>query len=260
MRHLQPRQNGFSLIELMVAVLIGLFLTLGLSKLFLSMYSSSQSQGTLSQYQNNQRQAIVTLTNTTQTAGYFASTPTGVGPNTVALPATTNAGDSSTFTGGAGIVGTTGTGSPQQDTLNIQYQSSGSDNIYNCQGGVTTITTPTPTYTTVVNSFSVNSSNQLVCTVSIAGAAPTSALVLANNIQNMTILYGIDTTGSSSTPAATTNTYMTAAQVTTAADWLYVRSVQITLNFCTANVNNPASTACSTTTPWVQTINLMGKS
>ena len=259
---IRTKTSGFSLIELMVAVVIGLFIVLGLSQMFISMYSTSQSQNVLTQYQNNQRQGIVALTNTIQAAGYFASTPTSA-TNYVAtvLPAVTNAGDSSTFVAGAGIVGTTGTGSPVNDTINIYYQSSGSDNIYNCQGGVTPIGTPTPIYTTVINSFSVNASNQLICTVKIGTAAVSGALVLANNVKNMTILYGIDTTGGSASPANTTNVYMTAAQInlTNTNYWSYVRAVQITVNFCTANAQNPTSTSCSSVTPWVQTINLMSK-
>jgi len=256
----QLRQNGFSLIELMVAVVIGLFIVLGLSQMFLSMYTTSKSQSTLSQYQTGQAQGILALTNTVQLAGYFAKTPTTINYGATALPAFTNTGDSSVFVAGAGIVGTAGTGTPKQDTIDIYYQSSGSDNVFNCQGGVTPIGSPTAIYTTVVNSFSVNASSQLICTVSVAGAAPTAPLVLANNVQNMTILYGVDTTGAATTPAYTTDAYMTATQVGAANLWLYVRAVQITLNFCTANVFNPASTSCSSTAPWVQTINLMVKS
>jgi type IV pilus assembly protein PilW len=259
-RQAPPQQGGFSLIELMVAVLIGLFLTLGLSQVFISMYSTSQSQSTLFQYQTNQRQAVTALTNSTVLAGYFAQTPTSTSYAQIALPAATNSGDGTTFTAGAGIVGTTGGTVPQQDTLDIYYQSSGTDNIYNCQGGVTPVTSPVVTYTTVINSFSINASSQLVCTVSVAGATPTTPLVLATNIKNMTILYAIDTTASTATPLYTTDTFMTASQVSTAGDWSDVRAVQITLNFCAPNVINTASTACSTTIPWVQTINLMGKS
>lgn len=250
------RQHGFSLIELMVAVLIGLFMILGLTQMFLGMYSTSQAQSTLTQFQTNQTQGITALTNTGQMAGYFAQQPTSTTFATTVLPAFTNTGDGSTFAAGAGIVGTSGSGTTPQDTLNIYYQSSGADNVFNCQGGLT----PTGSFTTVVNSFSVNANNQLVCTVSVAGAAPTTALVLANNVQNMTILYGVDTTGSTSTPAGFTDVYMTAKQVTAANDWGNVRLVQVTLNFCTANVFNPASTACASLTPWVQSINLMGKS
>jgi len=264
MYNIRPRQNGFSLIELMVAVLIGLFLTLGLSQIFLSMYSTSKSENVLSQYQSNQRQAIVALTNSVQLAGYYpaTSTITTIGPNTSALPATTNSspGDGSQFTAGAGIVGTTGSGTPEQDTLNIQYQSSGSDNVYNCQGGLVT------SATTVIDSFSINAANnQLICTVTVAGTT-TASLVLANNVHSMTILYGVDTTGGSTTPppADTTNTYMNAKTVTADGYWLYVRSVQITLNFCTPNVISAgapvAASTCNSPTSWVQTINLMVKS
>jgi hypothetical protein len=159
------------------------------------------------------------------------------------------------FTAGAGILGTTGTGTgtAQQDTMYIQYQTSGADNVYNCQGGLATA------QTTVVNTFSVNSSNQLICTVTIAGTT-TTALVLANGVQNMTVLYAIDTSTGTSTPLYTSNVYMTASDVSTNGYWLDVRAVQITINFCNANVSNPTSTTCSGTTPWTQTISFMAKS
>ncbi len=248
-------QSGFSLVELMVAVTIGLFITLGLSQIFINMYSTSQSQSSLSQYQENQRLALVMLMNTVELTGYTAGIPTSLTPAVTALPAVTNA-DTSTFTPGAGIVGTgagTGTGSTS-DTLNVYFQSAGSnlDQIINCQGGSASASTTT----TFINSFSINANNQLVCTVTTNGGAPSSALVLANNVTSMSIMYGVDTTNSK-----TTNAYLTAADVTTGAMWMNIRTVQVTLNFCTANVLNPAAAYTSTcpTTPWVQTINLMSK-
>lgn len=251
------RQNGLSMIELMVAVVIGLFIILGLSQIFLSMYSTSQSQSTLFQYQNNQRTAITSLINQVQLASYFAQTPTSVSFGSTVLPAVTNA-DGSTFIAGTGIVEPYGASAKTTDTLNIYYQTNGIDNIYNCQGGVAAITSPV-TYVTYINSFSVNSSNQLVCTVTTNGVGkPSTAQVLADNISSMTILFGVDTTGSGGV-TNTTNAYLTAAKMT-AAMWPNVRAVQITLNFCTPNPLVPALTNCSTTTPWVQTINVMGKS
>jgi len=254
---ISARQGGFSLIELLVAILIGLFIILGLSQVFLNMYSTSKSEGSLFQFQNNQRTGIVMLTNTVQLAGYFASPPTSINYAQSVLPAVTNSGDGTAFTPGTGIVGTGTSGGSSSHTINIYYQTSGADNVYNCQGGVASVGSPTPLYTTFINSFSINASNQLVCTVTTNGAGTASLpLVLADNIQSMSILYGIDSTGS----AATTNTYMDATTVSAKSMWANVRAVQITLNFCTANVLNPGSTTCASTTPWVQTINLMGKS
>jgi len=250
-------QSGFSMIELMVAILIGLFLTLGLSQIFLRMYSTSQSQGNLSQNQENQRLGIVMLTNTVQLAGFYAGTPTTVNDNATNLPSVTNA-DTSVFVAGAGIVGTgngTGTGATS-DTLNIYYQSGGVnlDGIINCQGG----TAATSTKTTFINSFSINGSSQLVCTVTTGGAT-SKPLVLANNIASMSILYGVDSTGSI---PSSVDTYLTATAVQSANKWMSVRTVQITINFYTPNPLNPnqAFTNNSPTTPWVQTINLMAKS
>jgi len=251
------QQSGFSLIELMVAVLIGLFLTLGLSQIFLSMYSTSQSQGNLNQNQENQRLGIVMLTNTAQLAGFYAGTPTTVNDNATNLPTVTNA-DGSIFVAGAGIVGTgdgTGTGAAS-DTLNIYYQSGGSnlDGIINCQGG----TAAASTKTTFINSFSINASSQMVCTVTTGGVT-SKPLVLANNLASMSILYGVDSVGSN---PSSVDTYLTAKAVQSANKWMSVRTVQITLNFYTPNPLNPnqAFNSTSPTTPWVQTINLMAKS
>ncbi|TDK68020.1 PilW family protein [Sapientia aquatica] len=251
-------QSGFSLIELMVAVLIGLFLTLGLSQIFLSMYSTSQSQNKLGQAQENQRLGVVMLANTVQLAGFYAGKPTSATANVLALPQlATNNTDGSSFTAGAGIVGIgggSGTGA-KSDSVNIYFQSGGvdQDGIINCQGG----TAPASTLTTFVNSFYINSSWQLVCSVTTNNGKPNTPLVLANDVYSMSILYGVD-----SVLSGTTDTYLTATDVQTNGKWLNVRSIQITLNFFTPNLLNPnaAYTSTSPTTPWVQTISLMSKS
>ena len=259
-------QGGFSLIELMVAIVIGLFITMGLSEIFLNMYVTSQSQRALTQFQENQRLSLVILMNTVQLAGHFSDTALSITQNVTSLPAVTNNvgtyKDNTTFIAGAGIVGTgsnaiTGSGS---DTLDIYYQTSGTDGILNCQGGSATSTTR------YVNSFSIQNNNLICSLASIPTGSSTlkavGDVVLANNVQSMTILYGIDTTGT----ANSTDAYYTADAVTNAGKWLNVRSVQITLNFYKPNVNNaviPTNgstySATTATVPWVQTINVMSK-
>ena len=247
-------QAGFSLVELMVAITIGLFVTLGLSQIFLGMYSTSQSQGGLALFQDNQRIATVMLMNSIELAGYYnnGTPPTTTTGATTLLPAATNS-DGSSFTAGAGLVGTSG-GASASDTINTYYQTGGStnDGLINCQGGTSA------TAVTFINSFSINSAHQLVCAVSTNSGTPSTPLIIANNIQSMTILYGVFTHPNPGQPS-TTDTYMDANAVTTGTYWNAVRSVQLTINFCTAALLNPNAviTYPCATTPWIQTINVM---
>lgn len=239
------------MIELMIAITIGLFVTLGLSQIFLGMYSTSQSQNGLAQFQDNQRIATVMLMNSIELAGYYNNgTPTSTSGANAALPAYTNP-DGSSFLPGTGLVGISGAAGAS-DTINTYYQTGGSanDGLINCQGGTSTTTA------TFVNSFSINSSHQLVCAVATNSGISNTPLIIANNIQKMTILYGVFT---GSGQPSTTDTYMTASAVTTGNYWGQVRSVQLTINFCSAallNQNAVITYPCAST-PWVQTINVM---
>ena len=273
------KQTGFSMVELMISVVIGLFITLGLSKVFLNMYSTSQSQNTLANYQENQRLPLVMLVNSIQLAGHFSDTPTSTTQSVTSLPHLTTDGtaagsdflnpDNSKFVDGAGIVGTSGTGT-NSDTINVYYQSSGNDGILNCQGGAATPNPKGYTATRFVNSFSIqkntDGTSQLQCQVTTiidtngVPSRSSNAAVLASNVKSMSILYGIDSQGT-----GTTDTYYTAAQVTSNNKWSSVRVVQITLNFLQPNVLNPSTTnsgfaTTSQVSPWVQVINIMSKS
>jgi type IV pilus assembly protein PilW len=247
----QHKARGFSLIELMIAIVIGLFITLGLSQMFLSMYSNASTQRGLAAFQDNQRLALTVLANNLDLAGYYTGTGT-VTAATSPLVATKNA-DNSTFTLGAGLVGTdAASNGTSNDTINVQYQSGGNtvDDIINCQGGAATGATTAATF---INSFSVNSSNQLVCTVTTNGGTPSSALVIASNVASMSILYGMINPATNSI-----GSYLTADQVNSVAalgngsGWNTVCSVQVTLV-----LTNPVS---NTNTTWIQTINTLHSS
>lgn len=228
---LQADMRGFSLIELMVAITIGLFITLGLSQMFLNMYSTASTQRNLADFQDNQRLGVTILTNNLELAGYYSTPSIGLASVT-----SVNA-DGSSFAANSAIVGTSGT----NDTINMYYQTGGNavDNVINCQGGTSAA------LATVINSFSINNSNQLVCTVTSAGVT-SSALVLANNVTGMKILYGVIGSGQTGISC-----YLTAAQINAAGatNWANVVSANITLTLF-----NPAT---STTSNWIQTINLL---
>jgi type IV pilus assembly protein PilW len=240
---MHKKMHGFNLVELMVAVVIGLFITLGLSQIFLNMYSTSKFQTSLSQLQDNQRLALMMLIHSIELTGYY-NDPTQLPASALPLTNWTNK-DGSTFTAGIGIVGKgNGTGAgANSDTINIVYQSAGFniDGIYNCQNGVAANNTST----IFANSFFIDNNKQLVCTVSTDGTNFTNPLTLATNVTSMKILYGVASSGGNSTIR-----YLSADDVTAASAWGNVRLAQITLTFQTNIPANP-------TMVWTQNINLM---
>ncbi|NVJ66057.1 MAG: PilW family protein [Gammaproteobacteria bacterium] len=66
------KQKGYTLIEYMVAIVIGLILLSGFSYVFLGMKQSFNTQSGLSEVQENGRFAMYFLTNELQNAGYVA--------------------------------------------------------------------------------------------------------------------------------------------------------------------------------------------
>jgi type IV pilus assembly protein PilW len=208
------RQRGFTMIELMIALLIGLFLMGGLLSLLQSNKRAFTSQNKLSQLQDSERLAMTMLNDVVEQAGYFPDPTLNTALSTLPL--------SGSFAQGQSLTGSTaGTG----DTISVRYTTANGDGILNCTGGTNT----TGANFTYVNTFSVKVNaqgvSQLVCTREDGTPYP-----LVNNVTSMTALYGVNTIGSGDN----VDTYMTAAQVTAAADWNNVISVQVTLTF-----NNP---------------------
>jgi type IV pilus assembly protein PilW len=245
------RQHGFTIIELMVSITIALFITAGLAQIFGSMLNTFLVQNKFTQFEDNERLAMSLMMASIPSARYFANPVTNTAAT--ALPATTTTLlDGVTFAAGQGVSGTgsgTGTGS-SSDTIDIEYQTSGTDTLENCLGA---------TYTTkqvVINSFAVSANNELTCSVNGAAAVP-----LISNVYSMAILYGVDTKG-----LGTTDTYMTATQVATATTaascsstitgstncWMSVRVIRVSLTMFNpvANTQTPMANA------YVQNIDL----
>src|ERR1700722_31915 len=108
---LHPRggQRGFSLIELVVAMVVAVFLLAGLFQVLQSNMTASSDQTALTQLQDNERFAMQVYTNMVESAGFYPTlTPAGV-QNTLALVLPV---DGAAFpTAGQGITGgTNGTG------------------------------------------------------------------------------------------------------------------------------------------------------
>ncbi len=205
-------QNGFSIIELMIALLIGLFLVGGLLTMVQDNRRVFGSQNQLSQLQDGERLALTMMTDVIQMAGYFPDPTSNSAQTTMLANSTTTP----AMVAGQALTGTSNAAAPG-DTIIVRYTTSGSDNILSCTG-----TSKTGAIFTYVNAFSVNNANQLICTREDGVAYP-----LVNGVTNLSVMYGVNTTGSGNN----VDSYKTAAQVTATSNWSNVISVQITLTF-----------------------------
>lgn len=200
------------MVELMVALLIGLFLMGGLMALLQNNRKAFSSQSALAQLQDSERLAMSMMAGVVQQSGYFPD-PTLNSPST-ALSA------SGSFASGQGLTGSTTAGS---DTIIARYTTAPGDGILNCHG--TSNPAASGTNATYVNAFSIvvtGGLSQLVCTDENNVVYP-----LVNGVTNLSVLYGVNTTAS----GTNVDTYMTAAQVTAATAWNNVISAKITLTF-----------------------------
>ena len=206
-------QCGLTMIELLIAMAVALFLIGGLLTIVQSTRRTFGDQNLLAQLQDNERLAIMFMTDVIESAGYFPDPKN----NTAAalLPA------GGAFAVGQAIYGTTGAGG---DTVTSRYGVGPNDNVFNCLGQINA----TLANDTFVNKFSV-AGGKLVCTFS-SGATPNPppVVVLVNNVQSLAVLYGVRHSGANT--GSCTDTYLTTGQMVPA-DWSLVCSVMVTLTF-----------------------------
>jgi type IV pilus assembly protein PilW len=231
-------QRGFTLVELMIAVAIALFLLLGFTVASLNMQRTFTAQDQLAQLQDNERLAIKVLSSTVQLAGYFPDPLVSTAADS--LPAAS--GTFGSLAAGQGIVGTTGA-SGASDTLTTRYVSTSGDGLMNCLGQSNT----SGANAVVLNTFSVSSSKTLMC--STDGGATTTALV--SSVSALSVVYGTDTDGNGSP-----DRYLSAAAVTASSSWPQVKVARLTLTFLNPYAGQPGQPA---TIDWAQTINLMNR-
>jgi type IV pilus assembly protein PilW len=205
-----PGERGFTLLEIMISLTIGLFLLGALLIIVQTNKTVFGNQNKLSQLQDGERMALMMMSDVIQSAGYFPD-PT-VNTQTSALSAV------APFAIGQSIYGTYSVAAPG-DQINVRYMTAGGDNVLNCSGQ----SNPTGGVNTLyVNSFQIVNS-QLVCTMN---GTPYN---LVSGVTNLSFLYGVKANVAAA--ANDVDTYMNAAQVTAAGLWGNVITVLVQLTF-----------------------------
>jgi type IV pilus assembly protein PilW len=212
-------QRGFTLVEVMVALLIGLFLLGALLTMVQSTRHAFVDQNQLSQLHDSERMAMSLMSDVIQSAGYFPDPTHNTSGVLAAAPG---------FSIGQAINGTfTATPPGTGDTITVRFMTASADGILNCSG----VPNTSGANILYVNTFKVFN-GQLICTdqnntiynlVSGVGNNTTTLGVVS-----MSILYGVK-----ANVAATGNsvdTYLNASQMTTTL-WNSVISVQVSLQF-----------------------------
>jgi type IV pilus assembly protein PilW len=239
------RQAGFTLVEMMVALAIGLVVALGFAVSFVNLKTTFTTQDKLSQLQDNERLALAFLTASVEQAGYFPN-PTS-NTRTTAMPQYVTADDATYGTTVAGqfLMGMPPNGSIPE-SLSTLYASATGDGLLTCQGG----TNGTTGTIVIRNVFFVDATTHaLGCQAYVNGSTTTAPGAtfqpLISNVSSMSVLYSVDTNAD-----GYADTYMTANTVTANNHWPDVKAVQVTLNFLNPNPGGATIT-------WVQAINLM---
>ncbi|HEX8756690.1 MAG TPA: prepilin-type N-terminal cleavage/methylation domain-containing protein [Steroidobacteraceae bacterium] len=221
-----PLTGGFTLVELMVAMAISLFLIGGMLVVLQNVRSTYSTQTKLASLEDSERLAMMLMSDVIQSAGYFPQPLS----NTAAgeMPASNN------FPGEAGSPAMTETANTQGDTITVRFAAdTTSPTLMNCMGQ--TASTPVDWE----NYFYVDPKGNLTCQVTNGATnAASNPVILATGLTTntnattdppgMTILYGV-TSGTASAPTCM-DIYKTSAQMT-AADWPYVCAVKVTLTF-----------------------------
>ncbi len=221
------KQTGLSLLELLVAMVIGLFLLVGITTSYLSSKKSSITRDQISILEDNGRIALEILTNTLQHAGY-RSTGLAVLEDPMMI-----AGRPGSLSCGTGITSVldpnifpvnTIDNDLDGDTIGITYL--GDDGLFtDCSGGILPaacrVGAPVDSRAHQIhNAFFIDADRNLQC----AGSQTNELVPIAENVENIQVLYGIN---ADDDPSRTVERYVNADNV--GSDWGLVVSIQVAI-------------------------------
>lgn len=255
-------QRGMTLVELMVAMVIGLLIALAAAAALLVSRQGFTTVDTASQLRDNSRFVRDVLQRLVVQSGYknvqYASTPAssdtkGLDPNPPPnIFGLNNASRASTNTWDTGTARTSGAVAYGSDILVLRYQTSSftqssttaDGSMIDCSGAASTaipIDRNDRLLSILHVGISTDGEPSLMCSRSADGTAPYTTQPLIRGVENFQVLYGVDgvAPGNTTVPLATTpdsvpERYLRADQLTisgndaaTYANWSRVRSIRI---------------------------------
>ncbi len=205
-------QHGLSLIELMIAITLGLLVLAAIGSIYIGSRQTFRLQDDNARLQESGRYALEVVGRSIRQAGYWNMPISPVATATAFVP----------LAGGAVITGLDGAaGAP--DTVTVQYDGLAGDR--DCEGNVLAADAVTQ------DAYRLNNS-ELQCDGNADGTVDHQALVA--DIEDIQILYGIDTTGNQSV-----DQYVV-APAAGSATWDQVLSARVCVQARSANNVNTA--------------------
>jgi type IV pilus assembly protein PilW len=216
---LSRHQAGFSLVELMISMTLGLIVLLAVGSIYIGSRQTYRVQDDNARIQEAGRYALEVIGRSIRQAGAnaemnFNKSAAALQCNVVGVCVAIN--------------GVNGVAVTDPDTLAVQFYA-GSEELNptppgwiarDCTGGIAALGI------VVTNTFSLNGTN-LQCAGSVGGTQP-----LVNNVEDLQVVYGIDTDVSGSPNYQSADLYVAAP---TAAQWPNVVTARVCVGIRSAN-------------------------
>ena len=241
-------ERGFSIVELMIALLLGLILLGGVIQVFLSSRQTHSANEAMSRMQENGRFALEFIARSARLAGYMDPTLTTGKP--MPLVPDDNA-SVSQFLRSCNSSRST----PQNDCIDVADPVSGdrvafmfqppldpaTDKRYDCAGNPLTGTADERNERLIINAYYVVGQALKCRTIKQSNtdvwpATPGTAQTLVEGVDALQVLYGVDNGGDS----RSSNQYVSADRVS---NWNKVRSIRIAVLANSVETLNPAPAA-----------------
>lgn len=180
------KSYGFSLVEIMLSITIGLILLLGLLQIFISNKNNYRLETAYNTMHENARFTYGYLSNVLRNTAYRSSQQDSM------FTTMNNLFDA----GSLHIDGTNNIGQNNSDTITIRYQGSG-DGAGSADGTIRDcLNIGVDSFVTATLTFSITLNNELQCRSQNPSSANTdNTLVILPNVEDIQFLYGEDLTG-----------------------------------------------------------------
>ena len=193
----QSKQSGLSLIELLVAMIIGLFIMVGISSVYVGNKRSNMTSNELSQLQDNGRAVLQLLTDVIQHTAYTSTSAAPVDDMFIrgAVP-TSMCSDGADSVTNPGLFSALENNTTYGDTIGVMYMGDDKLNL-DCASSVLPATcryggTAATAASRIYNYFSVQQNTNGVPVLMCAGSRTSTAQEIAEGVENIQFTYGED--------------------------------------------------------------------